>query len=108
MATPGQSVFGSYILFNLASVIDWWVAAAEKQHQVDIYNVRENAKRVTHIYAIDNQVYVEMTGMHRKLDYKKQGPYIITEVFTNITFRVQLGQVNERINIRRLKPNFDA
>ena len=53
--------------------------------QVDIDNVRENAKRVTHDYAIGNQVYVEMTSIYGKLEYKKQGPYIITEVFTNGT-----------------------
>ena len=73
------------------------------QSQVDIDNVRENGKQVTHDYAIGNQFYVEMTGIYRKLDYKKQVTYRITEVFTNGTVRVQHGQVNERINIRRLK-----
>ena len=58
MATPGQAVFGRDILFNLASVIDWKVLTAVKQRQVDMDNVRENAKRVTHEYAIGNQVYV--------------------------------------------------
>ena len=48
-----------------------------------------------------------MTDIYRKLDYIKQGLYIITEVFTNSTVRVQSGQVNKRINIRRLKPHFD-
>ena len=42
----------------------------------------ENAKRITHDYAIGDQVYVEMTGIYRELDYRKQGPYRITEVFT--------------------------
>ena len=48
MATPVQAVFGRYMLFNLASVVDWRVVTAVKQRQVDIDNVRENAKRVTH------------------------------------------------------------
>ena len=48
-----------------------------------------------HDYAIGNIVYVEMTGIYCKLDYKKQGPYIITEVFTNGTVQVQWGKVNE-------------
>ena len=48
MDTSGQSVFGRDMLFNLTSVFDWQVATAAKQHQVDIDNVRENAKRVTH------------------------------------------------------------
>ena len=48
MSTTGQAVFGRDMLFNLASGIDWQVATAAKQHQVDIDKVRENAKRVTH------------------------------------------------------------
>ena len=48
MATPDQAVFGIYMLLNLASVVDWRVATAVKQRQVDIDNVRENAKRVTY------------------------------------------------------------
>ena len=107
MAMSGQSVFGRDMLFNLTSVVDWRVSTTANQLQVDIDNSRENTKRVTHDYAIGNQVYVETTGIYRKLDYKKQGPCIITEVFTKDTVRVQCGQVNERINIRRLKPKFD-
>ena len=44
MATPGQAVFGRDMLFNLASVIDWQFSTTAKQRQVDIDNVRENAK----------------------------------------------------------------
>ena len=74
MATPVQDVFVRDMLFNLASVIDWQVLTSAKQRQVDIDNVRENARRVMHDYAIGNRVYVEMTGIYRKINYKKQGP----------------------------------
>ena len=107
MDTPGQAVFGIDILFNLASIIYWQVLNATKQRQVYIDNVRENAKRVVHDYAIGDQVYVEMTDIYHKLDYSKQVPYIITEVFRNVTVRVQRGHVDEIINIRQLKPHFD-
>ena len=93
-------------LFNLASVVDWQVVTAAKQRQLDIDNVRENAKQVTHDYVIGDQVYVEMAGIYRKLDYRKQGLYRITEVFTNGKVRLKPGKVNERINIRRLNPHF--
>ena len=105
MATPDQAVFGRDMLFNLASVIDWQVVTPEKQRQVDIDNVIENAKQVTHDYAIGNLVYVKITCIYGKLEYSKQGPYIITEVFTNVTVRVHHVQANERINIRWLKPH---
>ena len=64
---------------------------------MEIDNFQEDAGRVTHDYEIENLVYLEMTGIYRKLDYSKQGPYIINEVFTKSKVRVQCGQVNERI-----------
>ena len=94
------------MIFNVASVVDWKVITSEKQQQVDIDNVWENARRVTHDYAIVDQVYVKMTDIYRKLDYSKQVPYIIIEVFTNDTVWVQLVQVNEHIDIRQLNPHF--
>ena len=75
--------------------------------KVDIDNVQENATKVTHDYAIGDRVYVEMTGIYHKLDYNKQEPYRTTEVFTNGKVRFQQGKLNEKINIRRLKPQFD-
>ena len=94
MATSGQYVFGRDMLFNLASAIDWRVATTVNQHQVDIDNVRENTKRVTHDYAIGDQVWVEIIGIYRKLYYKKRVAYRITGVFTNGTVQVQRVQVN--------------
>ena len=59
-----------------------------------------------HDYTIGDPVYVEMTDIYHKLDCKKQGPYIITELFTNGTVQVQQVQANEQINIIWLKHNF--
>ena len=106
MATTGEVVFGRDMLFNLASFVDWRVVTATKKRQEDIDNVQEKARRVTQEYAICDRVYVEMNGIYHKLGYKKKGPYIITEVFTNGTVQVQRVQVNEQINIIRLKPHF--
>ena len=107
MVTPGQSVFCRDMLFDLALVVDWKVATATKQRQVDFANVRENYRQFTHDYVIGDRVYVEMTGIYHKPDYKKQGPYRITELIRNGTVRVQRVQVNKRINIRQLKPHFN-
>ena len=74
MATPSQAVFVRDISFNLTSVVEWWIVTAVKQRQIDIDNVRENANRVTHDYAIGDRVYVEITGIYHKIDYKKQVP----------------------------------
>ena len=65
--------------------LDWRVVTAANQHQVEIDKFREKSRRVTHDYAIGDQVYVEMTGIYLKLGYKKKGPYRITKVFKNGT-----------------------
>ena len=103
MNTSGQAVFDIDMILNLASVVEWKVVTTANKWQVDIDNVQENSGRVTHEYAIGYPVYVEITGIYWKLDYKKQGPYKTTEVFTNGTIWFQRGKVNEHINLRQLK-----
>ena len=66
------------MIFDIASGVDWRVITDKKQRQVDIENVQENARRVTHNYAVAYLVYAEMVGIYRKLYYKNQGPYRIT------------------------------
>ena len=66
------------MVFNLVSVINWQVITAAEQLQVDIDNLNETDRQATHDYTIGDQVYVEMTGIYYKLDYKKQGPYRTT------------------------------
>ena len=47
------------MVFNLSTVIDWKAIITRKQaQQVDRDNLRENANRVSHDYAIGDQVYV--------------------------------------------------
>ena len=92
---PDQVVFGRDVLFNLTSLIDWRVVTAKKQREVDIDNYFKNSGRVRHAYTIYDLFYVENTGIYHKLDYKNQGPYIITELFKNGTVQVQRGAINE-------------
>ena len=105
-ATPAQLVFGRDMLFNIKSLVNWKEISLRKQQTVDKSNIRENSKRVDHDYSVGDRVYVTRSDIHRKLDGPKEGPFNITEVFTNGTVRIQKGIVNERINIRRLEPHF--
>ena len=89
-ATQGQAVFGRDMILNLVLVVDWRVITAGKHQQVDIENVK-NPMWVTNDYTIGNIVYVEMTGIWRKLDYSKHWLYRITGVFTNGTGWFQWG-----------------
>ena len=95
------------MMFNLSTLINWKELSLRKQKLVDKANLDENKKRLDYDYQIDDQVYITKDGTFRKLDCPKQGPFPITEVFSNGTVRIQRGAVNERINIRRLEPHFD-
>ena len=79
----------------------------KKQALVDKANLRENSKRVDYDYQIDDKVYIIKDGIYQKLEAPKLGPFVITDVYTNGTVRIQRGNVNERINIRRLEPHFE-
>ena len=48
-------------------------------------NDQEIDKRVRHDYTSGIILYLEITSIYSKLDHKKYGIYIITEVFTNCT-----------------------
>ena len=83
--TPAQDVYVIYIIFNLLSVIYCQVITYIKQRRVDIDNLREKSNRFTHYCAIGDIVYVDKAGISCKLDSKKQGTYIIIELFKIIT-----------------------
>ena len=76
MATPDHYIFGRYMQFNLTLAVDWRVKTAANKRQVEIDNVHESSRQVTHEYAIGNLVYVEMNCIYHKQDYIKQEPYI--------------------------------
>ena len=64
-------------------------------------------KCISYDYAIGDKVYVTLDGIKRKFDNHKEGPYPVTQVYTNCTLHIQGGSFNERINIRCLEPHFD-
>ena len=105
-ATPAQLVFQRDMVFNIATIVDWRAITINKQRQVDKDNLRENRKRVDYDYQVGDQIYVLRDGIHRKLEGPHQGPYPITHIYTNGTVRIQKGNVNERLNIRRITPKF--
>ena len=107
-ATPGQLVFGRDMIFNMTTVIDWHAMHNRKQNQTLRDNTRENNKRIEHQYSVDDYVYVvrDKDEVSRKMTAPKTGPYAVTDVYDNGTVRIQRGNVNERINIRRIEPHF--
>ena len=110
-ATPGEAVFGRDMLFDIPFVADWSEIGRRRQELVDRNNARENKRRLPYDYVPGSKCLIisEINGeKQRKALDKNEGPYVVTNVFTNGTVRIQRGSVNERINIRRLTPFFEA
>jgi hypothetical protein len=71
-------------------------------------NRRENAYRITHDYKVGDKVLLKKPGKHlRKLEAPRTGPHTVTAIYTNGTLRIQKGNVNEKVNMRRLFPYFE-
>ncbi len=110
-STPGAAVFGRDMLFDIPFIADWDEIGRRRQKQVDRDNVRENNRRLPFDYKIGHKCLIvkNINGERLpKADDRNQGPYVITEVYTNGTVRIQKGAISERINIRRLTPYFEA
>ena len=84
---------------------DWAQIRQRKQDIINVNNRKENAKRIEHEYRVGEKVLLEKQGLlSKRLSAPHTGPYRITHTYTNGTVRVQLGIVNERVNLRRLTP----
>ena len=55
------------MIFNLTSVVYWWVITAKKQRKFNIDNVFQNVKQVRFVYTVGDIVYVGITGIYHKL-----------------------------------------
>jgi lipopolysaccharide biosynthesis regulator YciM len=71
-------------------------------------NRRENASRINHDYKVGDKVLLKKPGKHlRTLEALRTGPHTVTAIYTNGNLSIQKGNVDERVNIRRLFPYFE-
>src|SRR5210317_1641306 len=102
--TPGEIVFGRDMLLNIPVLIDLASIQDNRQLKINENLRRQNAKRREFDYSINDEVLIKVPKPN-KLEPRFQGPFRVTQVFTNGTVEIQrTNQVFERINIRRLIP----
>ena len=106
-SSPGAAIFGRDMLFDIPYLADWKAIGQRRQVAVDRDNVRENKRRIEYDYTVGQQVLVRKDGTLRKAEKRYLGPYVITQVHTNGTVRIQRGTMSERLNIRRIAPYFE-
>ena len=68
--------------------------------------IRENNKRIDHIYHIDDYVMIKLdrTEQKEKINAPYTGPYRILKICANGMVKINRGVHKENINICRLKP----
>ena len=103
-ATPMQLVFGRDAILNISHEANWQLIKQRKQELACKNNMRENKKRVAHVYKPEDLI---LKKNERKTKYGKdayQGPWTVTHVNNNGTVKIKKGIVSDTINIRNIHP----
>jgi transposase InsO family protein len=101
--TPGQLVFGRDMIFNIFHTANWEYIKQRKQKIINLNNMRENSKRIPHVYQKGDQVLLRR-GTENKYESPYQGPFNILKVNDNGTVQLMVKSVEDTYNIRRLVP----
>ena len=94
------------MIFNIKHTANWEYIRARKQALIKKNNKAENSKRLPHTYKRGDKVMLRI-GTENKQESPYSGPHAITKINTNGTVRLQMGAVNDTVNIRRLTPYKD-
>ena len=92
------------MFLNIPLQADLLAIQQQRQQRIDTNLMKQNAIRWNYDYKVGDLILIKEKDK-RKLDAPTDGPYIISQVYTNGTVSVQrTPNVTERINIRRIKP----
>ena len=108
--SPGSIVFHRDMLLPLPIIVDLQQLRHKRQVLIDANNLRENKRRRHHDYTVGDQMMIlAYKPSLSALESRARGPYTITQVHNNGTVSYLLNQhVVDRINIRRIKPYYQA
>ena len=87
-------------------LVDWENVMRNKEAVANKGLIRENKKRIDHVYRVGDYVMIKLdrTKQKRKLNAPYTGPYRLLKAYNNGTVRINCGLYEEDIHIRRLKP----
>ena len=101
--SPGQLVFGRYMILPINQVADWRYIRQRKKTQINKEFICENTNRIDHNYRVGDQVMMEIKPAFK---YKTlfKGLYKFFQIQTNGSFTLQMGKGKTRVNIHPIKP----
>ena len=92
------------MLLDIPIIADLQLLQQRRQAVIDKNLLSANRRRITYDYQPQQEV-LKLIPNPSKLEPRAEGPYRIVAVHTNGTVTLQLTpQIQERINIRRIKP----
>jgi hypothetical protein len=92
--SPGAAIFGRDMMFNLPHAADWSEIGKTRQKLAKRDNIRENTRKIDNDYQVGQKVLIRNDEIIRKSQNVKVGPFVITQVHTNGTVRIQRGKNN--------------
>ena len=105
---PSQLIFRMDMIFRQQAKIDWQLLKHQRCKQAIANNRKENKNRRMHEYKIGNLVLIIQKPYERKRKAKintpTEGPFPIIRTHSNGNVRIQRGNYQEDISIRRLRP----
>jgi hypothetical protein len=96
--TPGQSVLGRDMTFNIKHEANWEFFRKRKQQLIEKNNKAENVKQIDHNYNVGDKVLITR-GTVNKYEAPYEGPYTITKVNYNGTVCLKVNTVEDTYNI---------
>ena len=104
--TPGQLVFGRYMILTINHVADWRYTSQRKQTQINKDAAHENNTRTDHDYRVGDKVMTEISSAY-KYETPFRCPCENFRTWTNGKVTLGTGAVTHIINIRNIKPYND-
>jgi hypothetical protein len=77
------------MIHNIAFRVNWDQIQKRKQDIINKSNQKENKNQIPYEYKVGDQVFLEISGILRKLSTPHTGPYPVTNVFKNGTIRIK-------------------
>ena len=104
--TPGQMVFNKDMVLRTAMAVDYEAVRQRREIAIKRNNIRENKRRISHIYKPGDKVLVLSKHLDPKLQ-PHEGPFKVQayDKFSG-TLRIKHGRYVEPINVRLVRPYF--
>ena len=100
------------MLFRQKIIVDWEELKQLRKKQHLANNIKENRHRREHKYKVGDLVLIIMKSYERskkpKISEFAEGLYKVLRVHKNGTLRIQRGDFEETVHIRRLRPYYKA